>query len=269
MEFFQIASFAWIAAIAVSMYLIIVKRQDISHLYPIFHALAWAAASTAIGIAIPLNFFGNANDTKHVSWCWIKAELFVPKVLMSCSRVQAYLTPQIYLYYAPFFVIWLLCCILYYAVHKEVQRIMISASLRSRAEQRISLYLLVFLVCLGVGVINRIQNEVQVRRHTSRHTRLIVSLPRHATHFTQPKHPVFILELLDAMFSPLQGFLNRYIRSAITCLCVTLSHSIVYGLNRPMRERVLSLCCGTARTNDVSEESGERSPIVSHAAPLK
>lgn len=88
MEFFQIASFAWIAAIAVAMYLIIVRRQEISHLYPIFHTLAWAAASTAIGIAIPLNFFGNANDTKHVSWCWIKAELFVPKVLIStlCGR---------------------------------------------------------------------------------------------------------------------------------------------------------------------------------------
>jgi hypothetical protein len=83
MEFFQIASFVWIAAIAVSMYLIIVRRVDITYLQPLFHVMAWSCAVTAISIAIPLKFFGNANATKHVSWCWIKDELFVPKVLFS------------------------------------------------------------------------------------------------------------------------------------------------------------------------------------------
>lgn len=41
------------------------------------------------------------------------------------------------------------------------------------------------MLCIGVGVINRVQNEIM-------------------------KAPLFWLSIIDAMVSPLQGFLNRY-----------------------------------------------------------
>jgi len=177
-EFFQIGSFFWTASIAYSMYLIIVKKEaEISYIYKYFHAMSWCTGSIIIGVGIPMHWFGDANitDGSYVSWCWFAAGNDLEKFLF---------------YYLPFFVIWSFNAITYLIVHIEMRKQIISESLRDKTEQRIRLYLLVFMICIGVGVVNRVQNLFGP--------------------------PLFWLSFIDALFSPLQGFLN----------------SIVYGLSR-------------------------------------
>ena len=102
--------------------------------------------------------------------------------------------------------------VIYVRVTKEIHRVVISPSLKGRAEHRIRLYLLVFMLCIGVGAANRIQNAIA------------------------PDHPWFWLYILDAAISPLQGFLN----------------SIVYGMNKQLREKwrelLHTICCGYPET---------------------
>jgi len=78
-----------------------------------------------------------------------------------------------------------------------------SEELRGRAFRRMRLYLLVFMLCIGVGAINRIQN------------------------FIAPDSPLFWLNIFDASISPLQGFLN----------------SLVYGMNRQLRKGWADFIC--------------------------
>jgi hypothetical protein len=78
------------------------------------------------------------------------------------------------------------------------------------AESKISVYLLVFMFCVGVGVINSVQNWVK------------------------PHHPLFWLYVCDGLVSPLQGFLNRYVDLKYH---ISLSFSIIYGMNKQLRSK--------------------------------
>jgi hypothetical protein len=113
-----------------------------------FHACSWLCAGGVLCAGLVAGIFGEANDTTgRESWCWIKDE-------------RKYFVWKLGLYYGPFACVWLLCAALYFVVHRRIQTLVISESLKGRAEQRIRLYLLVFFLCIGVGVANRIQNEV-------------------------------------------------------------------------------------------------------------
>lgn len=73
------------------------------------------------------------------------------------------------------------------------------------------------MLCIGVGVINRVQNEIM-------------------------NAPLFWLSIIDAIVSPLQGFLNRYANLEVALNPL----SIVYGMNKKLRERwfqTLFCCC--------------------------
>ena len=131
-------------------------------------------------------YLGNLNlKSNLIYWmlrCWIKVQNNADKFG---------------LYFAPFFVIWIFDLIIYVLVSRQIYRFIKNTEMRwgkisfissylkrGRATHRIRLYLLVFMLCIGVGVINRIQNAAMGR-------------------------PLFWLSIIDGIISPLQGFLNR------------------------------------------------------------
>eukprot|EP01118_Nematostelium_gracile_P001833 TRINITY_DN1189_c0_g1_i1.p1 TRINITY_DN1189_c0_g1~~TRINITY_DN1189_c0_g1_i1.p1 ORF type:complete len:165 (-),score=28.82 TRINITY_DN1189_c0_g1_i1:28-522(-) len=121
--------------------------------------------------------------------CWIKNDRDLDKLV---------------LYFLPFLIIWIFNFAIYIAVTRTIHRVVKSEELRGRAFNRMRLYLLVFLFCVGVGGANRLQN------------------------FISPGHPLFWLNIMDAAISPLQGFLN--------CL--------VYGMNKQLRRAwYQAICC--------------------------
>jgi len=204
-QFFQIGSFMWTGCIAVSLLQLVVSKQnDITKWFKWFHLVVWSCAAIDVAIGLIFGVFGDANpetNSDKSSWCWIKYEMEYWKFG---------------LYFIPFFCVWTANMVIYVRVTKEIHRVVISPSLKGRAEHRIRLYLLVFMLCVGVGAVNRIQNAIA------------------------PGHPWFWLYILDAAVSPLQGFLN----------------SIVYGMNKQLRERwkelIHTLCCGYQETESAA-----------------
>jgi len=194
-QFFQIASFIWTASIALALYVVIVRNKSpnigISHLVKYLHLVAWLFASVDVGIGAWLHMFGDANYEEpgsHPSWCWIKSDMNLEKFL---------------LYFLPFTLVWIFNAIVYILVSKTIHKVVKSEELRGRAFRRMRLYLLVFMLCIGVGAINRLQN------------------------FFAPGNPIFVLNVFDATLSPLQGFLN----------------SVVYGMNRQLRKGWRNVIC--------------------------
>jgi len=88
-QFFQIASFIWIAFIALALYLVLVQGKSfnvgIDHIIKYFHIFAWSFAALNVGIGAAANVYGNPNydeaGTKP-SWCWIKFNLNLEKFLL-------------------------------------------------------------------------------------------------------------------------------------------------------------------------------------------
>jgi len=205
-QFFQIASFIWTSSIASALYLVLVRNKSfnigIDHTYKYFHAFTWSFAAIDVGIAAAFNSFGSANfdepGTKP-SWCWIKYDRNAEKFL---------------LYFLPFLVICLFNIVVYITVLKKINNVVKSRELKGRAFHRMRLYLLVFMLCIGIGAINRFQN------------------------FISPKNPIFWLNILDATVSPLQGFLN--------CL--------VYGMNKQIRNAWFDLMCCCFKSREVEKE---------------
>jgi len=198
-QFFQIASFIWTGAIAVSLYLVLVKKKvEFSFEHRIFHLVSWLSAAINVSIGYFAGIFGNANadvTDKNPSWCWIKYQENFYKLG---------------LYFIPFFIIWIFNLFIYIRVSKEIVKIK-STSIREIAETKIRIYLLVFMFCVSVGAINRMQNWID------------------------PKSPQYWLYFCDALVSPLQGFLN----------------SIIYGMNKQLRIKWLTLLhnCSSPKEN--------------------
>jgi len=208
-EFFQIASFIWTASIAVVLYLVIVRNKSfnigIENVTKYFHVAAWSLAAINVAICAGLNIFGDANyeaPGTQPSWCWIKSDKNLEKFV---------------LYFLPFLLVWIFNVVVYVMVSRKIRNVVKSQELKERAFTRMRLYLVVYMLCIGVGAINRVQN------------------------FIAPEQPVFVLNILDAALSPLQGFLN----------------SLVYGMNKQLRKGwTQALCC-----NCKSEES---EPLLSN-----
>jgi len=195
-QFFQIGSFTWTASIALALYLVMVKNKTfnvgIGHLMKYLHLFAWSFAAIDVGIGVYLNVYGDANyegEGSPPSWCWIKSDRNLEKFV---------------LYFLPFGVVWIFNLIIYVMVSRTINKVVKSQELRGRAFTRMRLYLLVYMFCIGIGAVNRIQN------------------------FISPKNPIFWLNVCDAAVSPLQGFLN----------------SVVYGMNKQIRKAwIHGLCC--------------------------
>jgi len=218
MQFFQIASFAWTASIAISLYMVLVKKiTDFGYMTKYFHIVTWFMAALDVFFGYMFNVFGDANPDvpgARPSWCWIKYDDTYAKLG---------------LYFIPFFICWIFNLVIYIRVTGEIAKIK-SLSIRNIAESKIRLYLLVFMLCVGVGAVNRIQN------------------------FIRPDSPQFWLYVCDAVVSPLQGFLN----------------SIVYGMNRQLRMKWQHiLCCGCLKEGSSYEpiltvnRPTERSMLIS------
>ncbi len=97
---------------------------------------------------------------------------------------------KLILYFIPFFIFWIFNFVVYIRVTRELGKIT-SSSIRTTAESKIRLYLLVFMLCIGIGAANRMQN------------------------WANPSAPQFWLYCLDALVSPLQGFLNRHVKHSV------------------------------------------------------
>jgi len=195
-QFFQIASFIWTTSIAFALYLVFVRNKSfnvgIDHISKYFHIAAWSFAAINVGIGAAGDVYGNANydeEGTKPSWCWIKFDKNLDKFL---------------LYFLPFLIVWFFNVVIYIVVSRAIHKVVKSPELRGRAFKRMRLYLLVYMLCIGVGAVNRAQN------------------------FVSPHNPIFWLNIFDAAISPLQGFLN----------------SLVYGMNKQIRSAWLeALCC--------------------------
>jgi len=201
-QFFQIGSFVWTTTIAVTLYLVLVKyksfNKDISFMFKYFHIAAWTLCTIDVSVGLAFGVFGDANLDKpgtRPSWCWIDARQNLWKLA---------------LYFIPFAIVWTFNFLVYIKVTRGISEVVKSPTLRGNATTRIRLYMLVFMFCIGVGVVNRVQNMLD------------------------KENPLFWLNIIDAAVSPLQGFLN----------------SIVYGMNKQLRRTWFSVLCCRKKQKD-------------------
>eukprot|EP00743_Colponemidia_sp_Colp-15_P007850 GILK01008503.1.p1 GENE.GILK01008503.1~~GILK01008503.1.p1 ORF type:complete len:338 (-),score=32.26 GILK01008503.1:371-1384(-) len=138
------------------------------------------------------------------------------------NRVWCWITDQSFFpllfFYIP--VVFMFCynLAIYVMLTRRVGRFM--SFMNPRIRKRISLYLLVFLACTVWGLLNRLIGALVLQNQNIR-----------------------FLDILDAFFCPLQGFLN----------------ALVYGMNRRLRTACMSLfpCCDCLQKSCVESEGND------------
>ena len=164
-QFAVLASYGWSFGIAFCLFVLFyadnVTETGIKKLIPILHAVIWGYGLVTTALCLAYNKFGPAG-----SWCWISEprdpfRLFV---------------------YAPMLLLVLLISALFIAVRVKLKRM--GCHMTKDFQNRLSLYLLAFVVSQLPAAVNRIQN------------------------FVDPSHPQVWLYALQAIFQPLQGLFN-------------------------------------------------------------
>jgi len=179
LQFFLVSSFFWTSCIAIHMYRAINQKPQYKYLYIGFHVVSWGVP---FALAVAEAFFDIIVRAHDAPWCNLKGEY------------------EWGLWLGPMILSLLLNFVLFLMVLYSIRRKQ-STSIQKRVEavaiKRLSLYLLVFVLCWIWNVIDRIITEIK------------------------PGCEVLPIWVLQDFFSPLQGFLNF----------------IVYGLSGTMVKR--------------------------------
>ncbi|KAG4101579.1 hypothetical protein H8356DRAFT_1305955 [Neocallimastix lanati (nom. inval.)] len=182
-QFFFISSILWTTAIAVNIVAVglLDKEVEVVEKYEyLFHIVIW---SISILLTVPLYYIDNANrngNGGHVMgdatfWCWIT------------DRYSKY---RMLFFFGPIWMVFFFNAFVYISmeiINKKRNKDMNETYSKYSVAKRSNLFLLVFFITWIWGTINRIQNLISSGKS------------------------IFILYLLHAIFTPLQGFLNSMV----------------------------------------------------------
>jgi len=200
LEFFALASFLWTACFAYHLYQLICRESEDPGKYTrYYHLVSWGvpALFDAYLLVRQLLGYSGMGDAER-PWCWV-ADDIQPGHVWSAGTVQQFL-----LFYIPALAIFVWNLSIYVVLARRVS----GSDLGSTIQTRLSMYLLVFLLCVVWGLAHRVYQVIN------------------------PSHkPSIVLSYLEATVGTLQGFLN----------------ALVYGVNSQVLRRYAALfrrCCG-------------------------
>jgi hypothetical protein len=194
-QFFFLASFLWIASIAVNQYCIRVRRERFPQKFEVYYRIvAWGIPMVTVGVMLGMNAEGLTDG--GALWCWITPQFQVLRWT---------------LFYAPLVLVMALIVVLYAKIWRELDQsgkgVIRNARLAqvsytnldqgdeetverdrgARVKFNMSSFLIVFLIIRFPSILNRFYELVN-----------------------QASSPYWIL-LLHAICSPLQGFVNSVV----------------------------------------------------------
>jgi len=182
-QFFFIGSVLWTAAIAINIFLVVVMKKEIYQIERfeyIYHIVIWGIcilSSVLLYITDINKKEGNYIIGEATFWCWI-------------TNNGCYL--RLYFFFGPLWIIFFFNFLAYITMiitckKKNIDKSQIYAENNNDIASRCHLYLLVLFATWIWGTVNRIQNTID------------------------KDHPIYSLNLLQAIFTPLQGFLNSVV----------------------------------------------------------
>jgi len=168
-QFWEVSAILWSSCIAFHAFQAICrkKRGEILQKYIRFY-FGVCFIIPAVLAAIPFGL-NNAYGFAGV-WCWITIDYSFLRFIV---------------YYVILFILWLFNVFAYLAVLKHMKKVM--SFIIVSAHKRISLFILMFILCKFPGLVNRLLNIIY------------------------PTDPVYWLYVAQAVVSPLQGFGNSVI----------------------------------------------------------
>jgi len=167
-QFWEVSAILWSSCIAFHAFQAIVrkKRGEILQKYIRFYfAVCFVVPGVLAVVPLGLNAYGYAGV-----WCWITID---------------YRFLRFAIYYMVLFSLWILNVIAYVFILRDVKKVM--SFIIASAHKRISLFILMFIICKFPGLVNRLINIID------------------------PEEPVYWLYVVQALISPLQGFANSFI----------------------------------------------------------
>lgn len=172
MQFFQVAAFCWSAAIAVNLWLVVVRqRLDVDAYQGRHHIVTWTV--TLLCTIIP-NFtaaYGPANV-----WCWINKDA-------KGGNVYRFTT-----FFVPFYIAWFIIVVGYVWIYQVARKNLVTMRNedREKAEAQIArlrYYPIIFVVMYIPATINRVYNWIS-------------------------DDDIYVLFILQALTAPAVGFVN-------------------------------------------------------------
>jgi hypothetical protein len=149
MQFFQVAAFCWTAAIAVNLWLVVVrKRLDVDVFQLRYHIAVWSVAALCTIIPNFTKAYGPATV-----WCWISKDAKAGNAFRFAT------------FFIPFYISWLIIFVAYI----WISRVAITSFIhmrntdREHAERqikRLRAYPIIFVVLYIPATINRVYNWV-------------------------------------------------------------------------------------------------------------
>jgi hypothetical protein len=187
-QIFDLATFIWTVAVSLTVYMVLVRQSSATELRTA------EIVFHAVGWGVPVLFASIAGGVGAYgdsgTWCWIT------------SQFQAL---RLVLFYIPLILCIIAVGVIAYLMHRGVPGSdSIKASQKPLVLRRVNLFFGLFFVLRIFSIINRFQQ---------------LAAPPGSP-------PVFVLSLLHAIFSPIQGFAN----------------SLVYGYNRLVQTEYALLC---------------------------
>ncbi|OUM62976.1 hypothetical protein PIROE2DRAFT_10610 [Piromyces sp. E2] len=196
-QFFFIGSALWTCAIAINIFLVVVMNKEIYEIERfewMYHIVIWGICVTT-SLFLFFQDYNRKNDEYIVGnatfWCWIT------------NYGRQY---RLYLFFGPLWVIFLINLAVFIIMKIVIKKKNIDTTqiyAKNSIASRYHLYLLVLVITWFWGTVNRIQN------------------------ITNNEKPVFVLYLLHAIFTPLQGFLN----SVVYFWCTVIKYFIDLNKN--------------------------------------
>jgi len=195
-QFWELSAILWSSCIAFHAYQAICgkKRGEILQTYIKFYCGVCYLVPGVLAV-IPFTMDG-AYGFAGV-WCWITVD---------------YRFVRFALYYMILLILWLFNVVAYIFILKDMKKYM--SFIIVSAHRRISMFILLFIVCSLPGLVNRLLNIIQ------------------------PSTPIFWLYVTQALISPLQGLGNSFVYGN--------SKSLQYAYSELFRK-----CCGNGEPNQV------------------
>ena len=134
-QFFDMASFFWVACISYNIYQVLVKRRgaDVVKFEKYYHMVCWGVPAFFTIIVTLTGSLGDAGN-----WCWIKRE----------NQIERWLC-----YYVVLIIVMIVICVQYYRINQQLKTQ--GASHQRAIQARMILYIVVFLFIRFWSVLNR------------------------------------------------------------------------------------------------------------------
>ena len=134
-QFFDVASFLWMAVISFNIYQVLGRRRghDVVFFEPYYHLFAWGTSGVLLLIITATNSLGDAGN-----WCWVRRDRQIERMLC---------------YYVILIIIMIYAIVMYFLVRNAVKTQ--NMSQQNMIMARMRLYVIIFLFIRFWSVLNR------------------------------------------------------------------------------------------------------------------